>query len=250
VQRLLSRACQPLLARLAREKTLCAFDFDGTLAPIVTHPGRARMRPRTRELLKRLSRLYPCAIFSGRSRADLRGKVQGSGIRDLAGNHGAEPSARSSAALRRKVAHWKTVLKSGIDDMPGVWIEDKGISLAVHYRQQPNKQAARRRIMRALASLDGVHAVGGKQVINLVAADAPHKGQALAAARDRLKCDWVLYVGDDDNDEDAFALSGNTVPVRVGQKRASKARYYLRNQAEMDTLLEALIGLRSSTPHK
>jgi len=208
------------------------------------------MRPRTRDLLKRLSRLYPCAIFSGRSRADLRGKVQGAGIRELVGNHGAEPAGRSSAALRRKVAQWKTVLKSAIEDMPGVWIEDKGISLAVHYRQQPNKQTARRRIMHAVASLEGAQTVGGKQVINVLAVGAPHKGQALAAARDRRKCDWVLYVGDDDNDEDAFALGGNTVPVRVGQKRASKARYYLRNQAEMDALLEALIGMRSPAPRK
>ena len=128
--------------------------------------------------------------------------------------------------------------------MPGVWIEDKGISLAVHYRHQPDKRAARRRILRAVQSMEGVRVVGGKQVINLVPAGATHKGHALAAARDRLKCDWILYVGDDDNDEEAFALDGNTVPVLVGRRRASKARYYMRNQSEIDQLLEALIALR------
>ena len=52
-------------------------------------------------------------------------------------------------------------------------------------------------------------------------------------------------MGDDENDEDAFALEGNTIPVRVGWNRQSKARYYLRAQAEIDQLLELLVTLRS-----
>ena len=55
---------------------------------------------------------------------------------------------------------------------------------------------------------------------------------------------WVLYVGDDDNDEDAFALDGNIVPVRIGRKRRSHARYYLHTQAEIDKLLELLVSAR------
>jgi hypothetical protein len=48
-------------------------------------------------------------------------------------------------------------------------------------------------------------------------------------------------VGDDENDEDAFSLDGNIVPVRIGRKRRSHARYYLRTQAEIDKLLELLL---------
>jgi trehalose-6-phosphatase len=59
-----------------------------------------------------------------------------------------------------------------------------------------------------------------------------------------MRCNWVLYVGDDDNDEDAFALGGNLVPVRIGRKQRSHARYYLRTQAEIDKLLELLVVLR------
>ena len=44
MQYLLSRASRPILTRLAQERTLCAFDFDGTLAPIVEHPDQAGMR--------------------------------------------------------------------------------------------------------------------------------------------------------------------------------------------------------------
>ena len=81
--------------------------------------------------------------------------------------------------------------------------------------------------------------------MNLVVDRAPDKGEALAAERDRLGSNWVLYVGDDDNDEDAFALDGNIVGVRIGRKQRSRARYYLRAQPEIDKLLELLVLLRA-----
>jgi trehalose 6-phosphate phosphatase len=82
---------------------------------------------------------------------------------------------------------------------------------------------------------------GGKQVVNVVEDGVPNKGDAVAAERDRLKCSWVLYVGDDENDEDAFALEGNIIPVRIGRKLRTHARYYLRAQNEIDTLLALLL---------
>jgi trehalose 6-phosphate phosphatase len=125
-----------------------------------------------------------------------------------------------------------------------VWVEDKGLSLAVHYRQSPQKTQARNRILAAARQLKGVRVYGGKQVVNLVADQAPNKGDALAAERDRLRCNWVLFVGDDENDENAFALGGNVVPVRIGRKERSHACYYLRTQAEIDELLDLLVRLR------
>ena len=87
---------------------------------------------------------------------------------------------------------------------------------------------------------------GGKKVVNLTVEGAPHKGAALAAERRRLKCAWVLYLGDDENDEDAFALAGDVVPVRIGLSRQSHGRYYLRTQKEIDELLRRLIVLREA----
>jgi trehalose-6-phosphatase len=114
----------------------------------------------------------------------------------------------------------------------------------VHYRQSQQKTEARRRILAATRNLRQVRVVGGKQVVNLVVDRSPDKGEALEAERDRLGCNWVLYVGDDENDEDAFALDGNIVGVRIGRKQQSRARYYLRTQAEIDQLLELLVLLR------
>jgi trehalose 6-phosphate phosphatase len=239
---LLSRASHAVLTRLARDRTLCAFDFDGTLSPIVEHPGEAAMRDQTRILLGKVAALYPCIIVSGRARADLLGLLSGVKGARVIGNHGAETG--SATPKPQLVARWKAALELELGPLPGVWVEDKGLSLAVHYRQSPQKTEARRRILAATRNLEQVRVVGGKQVVNLVVDRAPDKGDALAAERVRMGCNWVLYVGDDENDEDAFALDGNVVPVRIGPKRLSLARYYLRTQAEIDKLLELLILLR------
>ena len=221
---------------------MCAFDFDGTLSPIVQHPDQAGMRARTRNLLGRLAALYPCVIVSGRARADVLGKLGGANVARVIGNHGAETEAATRTS-RRRVERWKTALERQLGSLPGLWMEDKGISLAVHYRQSPRKAEARRLVLAAARKLPDVRVFGGKQVVNLVPISAPHKGDALAAERDRLGCNWVLYVGDDENDEDAFALDGNIVSVRVGRKQRSHASYYLRTQSEIDDLIALLVRL-------
>lgn len=240
---LFNEKTRPILQRLANERALCAFDFDGTLAPIVEHPDTAVMRDSTRDLLARVAAIYPTVVISGRARADVLSKLQGVAVEQVLGSHGAEAGAMPPES-RERVQGWISAIESALGEAPGIWVEDKGLSLAVHYRQYPKKAEARRRIHRATKDLEGAHVFGGKEVVNIVEAGAPHKGTALAAARDRLGCDWVLFIGDDDNDEQAFALPGNTVPVRVGKNKRSCARYYLRAQREIERLLEALIEAR------
>lgn len=241
---LLAKDSLAIVQRLAQERTLCAFDFDGTLAPIVDHPDQAVLRVRTRNLLRRLAALYPCIIVSGRARADLLGKLRGVHVSRVIGNHGAETA--TTIESRHQIDQWLAALKLELGPVPGLWVEDKGMSLAIHYRQSAQKTDARRRILAATRTLKQVHVFGGKQVVNVVLDSAPNKGDALAAEQARLGCNWVLYVGDDDNDEDAFALPGNIVSVRIRRKLRSHARYYLRAQAEIDDLLELLARLRES----
>ena len=240
---LFSRASRSILKRLGGARTLCAFDFDGTLSPIAAHPDQAGMRDRTRNLLGSLAALYPCVIVSGRARADLLRKLDGVKMTRVIGNHGAETEAIARTS-RRRVKRWQVAIEHELGPIPGLWVEEKGLSLAVHYRQCAGKAKVRRRILAASGKLPRVRVFGGKQVVNLTVDNAPNKGGALAAERDRLGCDWVLYVGDDENDEDAFALDGNIVAVRIGRKQSSHARYYLRTQAEVDTLLARLVLLR------
>jgi len=242
MKHILSKASLSIVTRLAHERTLCAFDFDGTLSSIADHPDQAVMRPRTEHLLNRLALIYPCLIVSGRARADVLSKLSGVHIAHVIGNHGAE--TESSRGSHRRVDRWKTALELEIGPVPGLWVEDKGVSLAIHYRQSTRKADVRRRILAATRKLERARVFGGKQVVNVVGDNVPNKGHAVAAERDRLQCNWVLYVGDDENDEDAFALGGNMVSVRIGRKLSTHARYYLRAQTEIDALLELLLQLR------
>lgn len=244
---LLSRASRPVLERLAAGRTLCAFDFDGTLAPIVEHPDMAVMPEGTRERLAQLASLYPCVVVSGRARADVAEKLRGLGIERVLGSHGAETES-SNPKGSTQVRQWKNALETELGPNAGLWIEDKGHSLAVHYRHAPLKLDAKRRILQAAHNLQQARVFGGKQVVNLAVMGDPHKGTALCAERDRLGCDWVLYAGDDENDEEAFAIGGNVVGVRIGWKSRTHAGYYLRAQPEIDVLLETLCALRGSAP--
>jgi trehalose 6-phosphate phosphatase len=233
-----------VLRQVSRAPALLAFDFDGTLAPIVARPERAAMRPRTRALLVEVARLYPCLVLSGRSRTDLGARLHGvAGVR-LLGNHGAE--WRSGARPGRSpAAGWAAVLERRLAGL-GVEVERKGLSVAVHYRGSPRKTAARRAILAAAGALPGVRLLRGKQVVDVVPAAAPGTGRALQHAAARLGCTRVLYVGDDRTDEDVFALDWpGLVAVRVGQRRGSRARYFLRRQREIDRLLATLLRLRA-----
>ena len=238
----LSRESREVLRQFMASKVLLAFDFDGTLAPIVDVPARAHMRAVTRQLLRRIARLRPCVVLSGRSRAELRDRLAGTGLARLIGNHGAEPWAKGVPDPRRRVARWKAVLAERLASLPGVGIEDKKFSLTVHYRHCRRKAAARGQILEATRVLPRIRVIDGKLAISIVADNAPGKGTALAAELKRRACTRALFVGDDETDEDVFARSGELAlfGIRVGRKLRSRAAYFLRNQEEVDELLRVL----------
>src|SRR6185503_19965387 len=138
--------------------------------------------------------------------------------------------------MRRRVQQWLPVLQTRLSRRQSVVIEDKGFSVAVHYRQARERKSTRQAILSAARSLKDVRLVGGKLVVNFLVPDAPHKGLALERERSHFACDTVIYVGDDETDEDVFQLDqpGRLLSIRVGQKRTSAASYYLRNQEEID----------------
>src|SRR5512134_2919992 len=120
--------------QIARERTLLAFDFDGTLAPIVDDRSAAAMRAETRALLRATSLLYPCAVISGRTRADVAARVQDVPLVAIVGCHGAEPGfGPIDTGLERRVASWRAALSGALADAD-VEIEDKRLGIALHYR--------------------------------------------------------------------------------------------------------------------
>lgn len=249
MRHILARAQRHVLERFARSRTLLALDYDGTLAPIVTDPGRAAMRASTRRLLGQAARAYPSVVISGRSRSDVARRLRGVPLAAVVGNHGLEPW-RARGRPPREAARWIPLLRERLAGIPGVVIEDKGLSLAIHYRKARDRKEARAKVLAAAARLDRVRLLGGKEVLNVLPAGAPDKGRALEQARAREACDAAIYVGDDETDEDAFALGrrGPLLAIRVGRKRGSSAPYFIRAQAEIDLLLGRLLSLRASPP--
>lgn len=248
MKHVLARRNRAVLEDLARHNALLAFDYDGTLAPIVRDPARARIRARTSRLLAELARVYPCVLLSGRARRDLAWRVRGVPFALVVGNHGAEwPRAARDPVLERRVKAWRASLERQLAAVDGVVVEDKGRSLAVHYRRARRKNTARALIARALASLRDARVAEGKQVFDVQPVGSPHKGHALVRLWQALRAEAGIFVGDDATDEDAFRPSRKLqglLTIRVGWRRTSRAAYYLRDQREVDDLLSFLLEAR------
>ncbi len=237
----LARSNREVLEQFACSRMLLALDFDGTLAPIVSDPDRAALRPSTRRLLRRAAERHPCVVISGRARADVLPRLRGTGVAAVIGNHGSEPG-RADARRLRTVRLWKAHLERRLGGLQGVRVEDKGLSLAVHYRHSRARGEVAGRILAAASRLSGARVLGGRLAVNVLLAGAANKGQALERARARFGCDTAVFVGDDETDEDVFALDqpGRLLTIRVGHSRRSAASYFIRRQREIDRVLRTL----------
>jgi len=104
-------------------------------------------------------------------------------------------------------------------------------------------------VVEAVAGLRDTRIVEGKMVVNVLPAGAPDKGTALIKLRKRLRCESAIYVGDDDNDEDVFALAKgeHVLGIRVGRSRRSQAAYFVPSQTDIDRLLVKLVEARKAS---
>lgn len=248
MRHLLAAANVDVLRRVAWARVLVGFDFDGTLAPIVPERGHAKMRTRTLGLFAKVCRLYPCAVISGRSQEDVARRLRGAEVKYVIGNHGLEPGVGIDS-FEADIRVAREIMREALGAIPGVEVEDKRYSLAIHYRRARRKREARTAIRGAIDALPTkMRAIGGKLVINVVPERAPNKGTALVELREKERADVALYVGDDVTDEDVFELDqpGRLLTVRVGASKISSASYFLRRQTEVDALLARLVDLRSS----
>lgn len=233
------------LAEFASSNVLLAFDFDGTLAPIVDNPSAARMRRSTRRLLGAVARSYPCVVISGRARRDALKRLGNVPVFHVAGNHGIEPwdqNADYSACARR----WLCALKDRLSSCEGVELENKTYTVTVHYRNAKRRREAIAAVREAVRSFRDATLLRGKESINLVPRGARLKRAALERARRLLACDAAIYVGDDQTDDEAFAAdrADRLLAIQVGPRRGSYADYGLKTQADIDAFLCALLSFR------
>lgn len=245
---LFSTAGETALAAQLAQPTLLAFDFDGTLAPLTADPREAHLPARMRPLLAALCAAAPVAIISGRSVADLKDRL-GATPKFLIGNHGLEGIPENAARLADCQAicqSWQHQLEPRLAADPalaGVVLDNKGYSLSLHYGLAPLPPAAAPRLRALLAALQPAAAIiGGKQVFNLIPDAASSKRQALHSLLRHEGLEQALYVGDDATDETVFAEAPPPwLTVRVEPSPLSAARFFLRQQEEMTTLLQRIV---------
>jgi trehalose 6-phosphate phosphatase len=183
--------------REAPERSALIFDVDGTVAPIVARPELAAVPAETRAELERLAARYLLLAFvSGRPGREAEALVDIPRARYV-GNHGLELDPRA-AELAPKIAAFRAEIA-----LP---VEDKGLTLAYHFRLAEDEASARRELetVAARAQDEGLVARWGRKVLEIRPALDSDKGTAVRALVAESGARSGLYAGDDTTDLDAF----------------------------------------------
>lgn len=239
------------LRTLLSGRALVAFDFDGTLAPIVELPPLARLHPDVEAGLRELAERSCVAIVSGRGIADLRERASIASVR-LIGNHGNDELLDGSDAAvraRRTIASWRERLQKAIDRRfgrdGGIEIEDKRATFSVHFRRAADPVLAELELRSMIAALDpSAKTIGGKFVVNVLPPGSKTKLDALLELAAELDTPRVAFVGDDVTDEIVFAAAPpDWLTVRVEPEGPSAARFSLASQQQIARLIERMLEL-------
>ena len=249
MKHLFSKAGQQALQDVMTHAPLLAFDFDGTLAPIVARPDDACVPLSISQHLRKLSTMLPTVIVTGRQVADVAPRLNFE-PRFIVGNHGAEDPGlppNGQQAWQDHLTPVRQVLEAHQDQLHelGVQIEDKGHSLAVHYRLAKDQARAMSVIAAMLGSLGpDARVFGGKCVVNIVSASAPDKGDAVLRLASSLGVTHGVFIGDDVNDEPVFIKAPACwLTVRIGREDPlSSARFFLDSHSEVAPMLQSMIA--------
>ncbi len=239
---------------------LWVFDFDGTLSPLVPDRHDAGLHPLCRELLKDLSEKpgHFAAVLSSREIEDLVARVPlprvllggASGlVWRFPGGHRLSPGDPAEARreeTRRSVAP----LLSRLSSFPGVDVEDKGWSVAVHYRHVvPGALPMLEPLLAELAETPGVRAYRGPSAVEVQL--LPHVNKSFGVRR---LCRFLgfdpsrgslLYAGDDENDAVAmrWVLKKGGVAVSVRTRLGVRGARFVEDPAALAGAVRELAGL-------
>jgi trehalose 6-phosphate phosphatase len=206
------------------------FDVDGTLISLAETPGEVRVSTELRDLLQDL---YQCAgnavaLMSGRPIAEIDRLFPAVQLLPVAGQHGAERRDSKGQVSRhegtRDLEPTRQRLAGAIVEKPGLLLEDKGLSLALHYRRAPRHAGFVHRTMAAEAEVLGPEYTlqTGKSVVELKPA-GKDKGRALLEFMQEspFAGRMPVFIGDDETDEFGFdtvnRLGGQSIKVGGGE---------------------------------
>ncbi len=226
-------------------------DYDGTVIPIRGKPGHVLISKRVKGLLLALSKTPRCklAIISGRSLKNISSVVGFDNI-IYGGNHGLElkgPGIRFKSPVSKKhkaiLEMINLALHKKLTPIKGALIENKGLSLTVHYRlvaprQVPLVKTIFRQITAPHLRRNEICVRPGKMVLEAFPPVDWDKGKAVQWLLRKGESRWVgafpVFIGDDLTDENAFKfLKDSGLTVFVGRQKKSNAQYYVNDTDEV-----------------
>jgi len=236
-------------------------DYDGTLVSIKKRPELALLHASKKKILKDLNEKYFLAIVTGRALKDIKAMV---GTQNAAyiGNHGLEiffqgkhwvhPQARKISITLKNCLK---ILKTRIQSLPGVRIEDKTLTASIHYRAMAanTKFILKALILKEITAAKGLlKSTDGKKVFEIRPNIEWDKGrgiqhllQWIPRSANKLK----IYVGDDMTDEDAFKIfNQNDMTIRVGSGKKTRAFYRFKTVGHVWKFLSILSGFDLQQP--
>ena len=239
-------------------------DYDGTLTNITQRPEEANLPDEIRILLRDLSlqNHLTVGVISGRELTNLQNKVR---VNDIiyAGNHGLEIagpgvnfSNHQAEEMKPQLYTIQQILTEALGKIKGVLIENKGLSLSIHYRmvEQNDVKRIADTIDNTIKNIDAsgkIKVSVGKKVYEIKPDVDWNKGKAIKLIMGKYGRDGIknvilpIYLGDDTTDEDGFNIIDNYqygISVFVGEaKHNSTARYYLKSPAEVAVFLNMLL---------
>ena len=200
---------------LARSPFGLITDVDGTISEIAPSPEEARVSPVCREQLASLTKqLELVAAVSGRPALEAREMIGVEGMVYI-GNHGLERWQDGAVEFIEGVQEYPAKVMAALEELgnllaiEGLALEKKGVALAIHYRQCPDRERARRAIREKIAT-SGVanefRTLEGRMVVELRPPLRVNKGTAVNALRESYRLRGGIYLGDDASDLDAFRV--------------------------------------------
>lgn len=235
------RALAEEAQRLARGRHLLVLlDFDGTLCEFQADPDAVVLSEARRAILRQLQQRATVGIVSGRRLDDVRSRVGVDGV-VVAGLHGLEIEGLGEwfvhpdlTAASATIAVVGDTLRDRTRGLPGVFVEDKGASVALHFREA---DADRQRqaidvfgaVAEPLAESGRLRVMRGSYVLELLPNIDWNKGHAVVWIIDRVRrlCGdtYAVYVGDDVTDQDAFAaIEADGLPIAASDRVATSNR--------------------------
>ena len=254
-RKILRRIKKDISKKVGKKEIIFFLDYDGTLTPIRKKPHLAKINTSTKKLLKKLTKLTrKVYIISGRSLGDVKSLVGVNGVSYI-GNHGLEvtggkthPIQKKAKKLKPFIQKAKRILRKTIN-FKGVFVEDKGYTLSVHYRLLDKKNIeAFKKIFdsstKKLIKSKKIKVTKGKKVFEVRPNLRWDKGKAVLWVIKKQKKVLPICIGDDITDEDAFrAIGKKGISILVSKKKKKTfAQHRIESSQDVINLLKWCIN--------